>query len=271
MGKVLIIKGADFSGVNVDIIPVFVNSELDLTKQNYLRSAQAYISSEGKWGTGGANTKTLFWPISAGQILRLGSNPDDGLYFCISQGFESIGNAIQTIDGQIVNRINYGNPDFELLARENGYVAISYLVEGQARWPNPDTAKIIADSYPGTRVLSYDDAIGFIDKYINSSTNTWGNETAPTGKHPGVFYNVFKGETVRVKANANSNTNIAFIRATTSRTAEVSYAEGTGRNNITKGTEQSFTVPEDCYLYVSAYSGNTESFPEELEIIGITL
>ena len=80
MGKVLIIKGADFSGVNVDIIPVFVNSELDLTKQNYLRSAQTYISSEGKWGTGGANTKTLFWPISAGQILRLGSNPDDGLY-----------------------------------------------------------------------------------------------------------------------------------------------------------------------------------------------
>lgn len=271
MGKVLIIKGADFSGVNVDIVPVFVNSELDLTKQNYLRSAQTYISGEGRWGTGGANTKTLFWPISAGQILRLGSNPDDGLYFCISQGFESIGKAIQTIDGQIINRINYKNPDFELLARENGYVVISYLVDGQDRWPNPDTAKIIADSYPGTRVLSYDDAIGFIDKYINSNTNSWGNETAPTGKHPGVFYNVFKGETVHVKANANFNSNIAFIRAKTSRIEAVSFAEGTGKTTTTKGTEQSYTVPEDCYLYVSAYSGNSVTFPEELEIIGVEL
>lgn len=262
MGKVLIIKGADFSAVAV--ADVVIDGKVMLTTENYASKLSAYLNTSSTPAfSPNAQAEIMFYPILEGQWMFVPGGESSKVALVTKTEIGTT-NIIATDAGFIGANGNYPG-DIIMQAMEDCYVMLTAKQADTGTDIFPDGA-YIANSVTVPASLTEDNLVYYADKYMKSD-GTWGNETAPTGKHAAEFFLVHEGETVTVKANANANTTLAFIEFDlTLAAATAVFTQESGRVVITAGETQTFTITHQCALYIYAYSGNTVKFPESITI-----
>lgn len=265
MGRAIIIKDADFSAVAVETIPV--GGKYYLSKSNPLNVVNKYIDgSTQKWAQDSA-TALYVYPLSAGEVVTA----KEYAYKCVMNMVDSIGAVGESVaysDGN-TSKISTGDvrlwPSYmpvSLKAQEDCLLIVyGYVSAAGDYFPSE---LYIEDAPGGERVLKPSDAV-FTSKYYLKADGTWGTSG---GDGPSFYYNVYAGDVVKVKAQAGHNTAIAFLdyNGFPGSGTGTFAANETGRHSVSAGSEESFTAPTDCVLYVYGTEYGVSSFPESLII-----
>lgn len=116
--------------------------------------------------------------------------------------------------------------------------------------------------------VSFEDGNKSLNVYINSS-NLW--ESARSDNKGATLFDVYKGQTVKIKANANYPTIYALLKKNTGYSINTTpkFVDWTvGRNSVAAGGSTEITVYEDCWLYVYNMTvGGYIYYPKELDIL----
>jgi len=277
MGKVLVIKGADFSENNVDVVPIYYNGTFYPNIDNYQEqknkiSAGTY--GDPYWSTYSGTSKTNFYPIKKGQVVTVpAQDPTTGCRFAFVKTIGGYDERYDLMTGQLFAvPINYMVGQGQLLAPEDGFLAVTAYITGDAVFPtgmsvrpyNSISREITENTTP---------AAGDKTHYMNSSGG-YGNTTSPDGKYAAYFYNVFKGETLTITANSGKKTSFAFCEPCKADGEGLTLAKlltGQSRQSIEIGQTVTVVVPADGLLYILGYDGNNRQYPESIIVTRATL
>lgn len=263
MGKVLIIKGADFSAVAVKEVPI--DGKIMLSRTNYesIISAYLYALADPARYSPNDTARIAFWPIRSGQVLFV----PGGLSHIVCVGLVnttdvSAANIFSTDSGFVMNE---GAPgDIVLRANADCYAMVQ-LVSTTGVDMFPDGA-YIADSAERADNLTMNNFVDSIANKYMKADGTWGETTAPSGKKAGYAYLVQAGDVISITAKSSQPVLYALIKFV-SKIGEnpATFAQGS-RTRIEANNSGSVTVAHDCMLYIYGYDGNTEYFPDSITI-----
>lgn len=265
MGKVLIIKGADFSEVAVKEIPI--DGKVDLTRANYTQQigANILISSQGNYYQQSSYAKASFWNIRQGQALFVPGNNTKNQTFGLVKN-ATVGEAIVFAeDCGYVSRDAGTNGDVVLIANEDCLVMMQ-TTDASLTDLFCDGAYIINGSAVERLLqLTQTDYSFYADSVYLKSDGTWGATTQPAGEHSCLFFIVQAGDEVAVKAQSDKRAFFAF-RTFDTVLVNTTFAQDGSRYAVEAGETTSVLVEQECALYVFNYDGNVNYFPESITI-----
>jgi len=277
MGKVLVIKGADFSENNVDVVPIYYNGTFYPNIDNYQEQKNKIAAGtydDPYWTSYSGSSKTNFYPIKKGQVVTVpAQDPTTRCRFAFVKTIGGYDERYDLMTGQLFAvPINYMVGTGQLLAPEDGYLAITSYITGNPVFPSGVSVKpynaierVINENTPPSA--------GNKNSYMTSSGG-YGSTTSPEGKYAAYFYNVFKGETITITANSEKRTSCAFCEPCKADGQDQTLAKllaGQSRQSIEIGQTATFVVPADGLLYILGYDGNNRQYPESIIVTRVTL
>lgn len=263
MGKALVIKGADFSEVCIDIIPL--GGRTYLSSNNPIFTKDGYISSSSKVWSPARDTTTYFWPVSMGDILvsrgNMLYNADPTYFYFVT--IEDNTPIYHKVAGCIIGDKNF------IVSKSpiNGYVAI--IVENGERMVDlPETflTKEFDSELLEAMQITKDNKVHSINGYITAN-GSWGSGST-TYSFP-----VIEGEKLVVNAPSSSSAIVGlyskslqkntegFMNITTER-QDVDMIEGGYRVSIPQGESRTIIIPHDGYAAIFAKDGGKDVFPD---------
>lgn len=277
MGKVLVIKGADFSENNVDVVPIYYNGTFYPNIDNYQEqknkiSAGTY--TDPYWSAYAGSSKTNFYPIKKGQVVTVpAQDPTTACRFAFVKTIGGYDEQYDLMTGQLFAvPINYMVGQGQLLAPEDGFLAVTAYITGDAVFP---TGMSVRPYNSISREITENTTPAAGDKtHYMKADGTYGTTTSPDGKYAAYFFNVFKGETLTIVANSSKNASYAFcepVKANGEGQTLAKVLTGQSRTAITAGQSSTVTVPADGLLYILGYDGNNRQFPESITVTRATL
>lgn len=250
MGKNLIIKNADFSSVAIG--NTVVGGKYYLTPSNYTERRTCYLYNPNSdfrnftWSTGVDNVETdgvNFYPILKGEVVKIPCDTESMIRACLCDA--PMGNVII---GAMVNTPIEGK-SIMFRAREDCYVGIKNNIP-----VFPDNSYIENYSNISSRLINkdtYERAVSYF--FDDNSLPIWGGEVSS------LVYHVFKGETITVKAKSSKGASLALIKQSEESGKSISTSWWANDNindckiKLNAGETKSFTVPEDCVMYVLSH------------------
>lgn len=273
MGKALIIKGADFStnaieGINID-------GKRYLTMENALGEYPKAISKQNNTVSFSTNSgkKYKIFKIQADEILEIprqtgyyqlffteeyniteNINKNPAFTNCV--GLTTDATSLTNEDKSTHSLSIKGDKDYFVYVLYDGTVGIG-TYQKDVSFP---TLLVAKQEYIPNRTFTEDNYDSSLySSYPNNAQ--WGNATSPTDEKPTVMnFNVHKGETVHIKANANKATVYRIIPQSCPINNLPSFVE------LTAGEETDIPIT-DIGLAISIYRGEgsvTDKFPAEL-------
>lgn len=263
MGKVLILKGADFS--NVSIETTSFDGKVFLSRENYLFSKKGYFQRSDKQWIPNVDNKNLFYPISAGDMVCVpADNISTRQVVVLCTIVDNTPTVLSTNQTRYVNLGKYGK--MFIAAPSDCYVAILSVLDN-----TPVDFNGMYLTKKGNRdTITVDNWELYTNQYINSE-GTWGQNALA------YLYPVCKGDTINIKANAYHFTTVGFVdysvendvnRKTGVMPATIEF-DGDKRKRIEAGEEAVITAPENCYMVILAgeeATSDQDNFPQSIVI-----
>lgn len=267
MGKVLVIKGADFSQNNVDIVPIYYDGGFVPTKDNYYQQLGLEMTTLGAWSQV-AGAKVNIYQIRAGSVVVVPKNQATQYRVALLNSVGSSGQSLDFMDGQSLVYTTANTPA-KILAPSNGYLAIQDTLSNADCFPESVSVVPYADV---SRLVSEETPDFADDSHYMNSSGGYGSTSAPEGKHCCLYYCAFKGESVTINAQASRNASFAFCRLDVhSQLGLPTLLQSESRRTVTAGETVTVTVPKDCFIYIFGYDASTNYFPESVTMERVTL
>jgi hypothetical protein len=246
MGKVLIIKGADFSAVKVG--NVIVGEDVNLTTNNYDKLSDLYITNGGLYASG---LISVLYFLNAGDLIGIIAQSNLKTLFSFTKDYNPISGESAVFANGTSSRNEIAK------AKANMYVVQEDCV-----------LNILQDNFPGTATLFYKKSSGnltekdcFMSKAVEiNNNNVWHYYTGNSS----VYFPVLQGTKIKIKSNTTQKSIFALIKYVGEEGAEPVYANGeTARHDLPAGEEFELTIAESCILYVMNETGY---FPESITV-----
>lgn len=256
MGKVLIIRGADFSDSAIEIIENF--EKIQLTEDNAFQIETAGINSSDVWVQGGSTY--ICHKIKKGQLVvcpTLSSDPSGPTFTFLSRQPITFGNSIDNITSLYDMPLSmYRNSKYNnrsgLYASEDCYlIRVNYEV--------PESVYVI-DYNEVLDENNYDWT--YENKYINS-TGIYGNAGRDSYDDKLSFccYSVFAGDEITIEANSEKPANYKLLKKQKTAMSSVAILS---QGSIPIGESKTIQITEDCYLYILRYDAADYYFPKSI-------
>lgn len=258
MGKVLILKGADFSNVSMETTSF--DGKVFLSRDNYLFSKKGYFKTDTLVWSPSVVDECLFYPISAGDMVCVpAENITTSQVVALCTIVDDTPIILSTNQIKYVNLGKYGK--MFIAAPSDCYVVILSVFN--------NTPVVFNGTYltgKGNRdTITADNWELYTKKYLRSD-GTWGNYSLS------YLYPVCKEDTINIKANANNYTKVCFVdyRVNSDVNKEiidmppVIAFDGVIAKRIEAGEEAVISAPENCYMVIFAEGGNR--FPQSIVI-----
>lgn len=270
MGKILVIKDADFSENNVEVIPVYYNGSYSPNGGNYKNHfRKAPVNSATDWSAYNASYHTFSYPVKKGSVVSFGPNSVNSLYDILLTATEGgYSEPIDYMSGQKMYALKPRPNVASLLATEDGFLMVEYT-------PNmfPFPSDVLVKPYEQvSRDLSIDNPdFALTNAYIASNGN-YIPSYAVDGKNTASFYSVFKGEQITITAQIDKVCVYALVSPFPSVVnVNPMLLSGTTRHTISAGSSETITIPEDCMLYLWTYDVSMNYFPSNVSVTRVVL
>lgn len=258
MGKVLILKGADFSNVSLDTTSF--DGKVFLSRENYLFSKKGYFRQTDNIWSPNADNENLFWPIKAGDMVCVpAENITTRQVVTLCTIVDDTPIILSTNKRKYVTLGKYGK--MFIAAPSDCYVAILSVLD--------NTPVVFNGTYltgKGNRdTITADNWELYTNKYMSPSGN-WGENSLS------YLYPVCKGDIINIKANANYFARVCFIDYDVVNDVNKKISiipspivfDGGTHKQIEAGEEAVISAPENCYMVI--FAEDLKYFPQSIVI-----
>ena len=257
MGKVLILKGADFSNVSMETTSF--DGKVFLSRENYLFSKKGYFKTDTLKWTPTVTDEYLFYPISAGDMVCVpAENITINQMVVLCTIVDDTPIILSTNKKKYINYGKYGK--MLIAAPSDCYVALLSVAD--------NTPVVFNGTYltgKGNRdTITADNWELYTKRYIKSD-GTWGKHSLS------YLYPVCKGDTINIKAKADDYTKVCFVDYSVYSDVNKEIIDmppaiafdGVIVKRIEAGEEAVISAPENCYMVIFAEDSR---FPQSIVI-----
>ena len=258
MGKVLIIRGADFSNSAIEIIENF--EKIQLTEDNAFQIETANITSTDVW-VQGSNTY-ICHKIKKGQLVvcpTLDKTPQGVMFTFLSRQPITFGNSIDNITPLsaaplIMYRNSKYNNHYGLYATED-----CYFIRTNYEVPEP----VYVIDYKDNEVLdenNYDWT--YENRYINNTGGYGGaGRDSYDDKLSFCCYSVFAGDEITIESNSEKYTSYKLLKKERAAKESITILS---QDKVLREESKTIQITEDCYLYILRYDAADYHFPKSI-------
>lgn len=267
MGKILVIRDADFSENSVDVLPVYYNgsySPNDVNYKNHFHKAPIHGGTD--WSAGNASYDTFSYPVKKGSVVSFG--PGGGLYDILlttSEGGYS--EPIDYMSGQKMHILRPHPNVASLLATEDGFL-MNEFTPSMVPFPSD----VLVKRYDQVSREMTPESADFVLSNLYMRIDGSYGDSFPVGGNASSFFSVFKGEKVEITAQADKVCVYALVSSfPASDNAYPQLLPGETRQTLSAGSSVTITIPEDCMLYVWTLDVSTNYFPASISVTRVEL